>query len=219
MYQQESDARVSAKTTLVKDLGNGRPLSGRFTADGSTIYIADAVLGLLRVRNPFEKTSKVEIIASSVMDGDERTPFNFLDDITIGPKTGKVYFTDASTVLPPRNVAYDLTYDVMYASKVDALKGAATGRLLEYDPATDEIRILARNLSFANGVAVDQQEQYLIFAETFLLKIGKYFLTGDRKGQIEYIINGHPSPACKSMGIVCLSDAALDSILVAPSCS
>ena len=85
----------------------------------------------------------------------------------------------------------------MYGSKIDALLGKPSGRLLEYDPATDEIRILARNLSFANGIAVDKDETYLVFAETFRLRVGKYYLRGDKQGNIEYIVEGHPSPACK----------------------
>jgi sugar lactone lactonase YvrE len=192
-FEKESDVRISAKTTLIKDLGKGRPLGAKFTSDGSMIYIADAALGLLRLLNPHEKTSKVEIVSSSVMDGGKRTSFNFLDDVAIGPKSGKVYFTDASTVPPPRNP--DLTFDAMYASKVDALMGAPSGRLLEYDPATDEIKILARNLSFANGVAVDKDEKYVVFTETFRLSVGKYHLTGDKQGQIENIGQDHPSPA------------------------
>jgi sugar lactone lactonase YvrE len=36
--------------TVVADLGRGRPLGGAFTKDGSTLYIADAINGLLRVK-------------------------------------------------------------------------------------------------------------------------------------------------------------------------
>ena len=36
-----------------------------------------------------------------------------------------------------------------------------------------------------------------VFAETFKLRLSKYYLTGERRGEIEYIVNGDPSPACE----------------------
>ncbi|KAG7361056.1 hypothetical protein IV203_036156 [Nitzschia inconspicua] len=144
-WKYESNHTITAKTTLVKSLGPGRPLGAKFTSDGSTIYFADALLGLLRLRHPHNPESKVEIVASTVVDTNgQSTPIMLADDLTIGPVSGKIYFTDASTVPPPRNG--DMTYDPMYASKVDALKAAPSGRLLEYDPSTDtgEIEYIVR---------------------------------------------------------------------------
>jgi sugar lactone lactonase YvrE len=94
-----------------------------------------------------------------------------------------------------------MTWDVMYASKVEALRGPS-GRLLSYDPSTDQVTVLARGLWFANGVAVDKKEDYLLYAETFSLRVAKYHLTGDKQGTIEYIVDGDPSPACKSTGAI-----------------
>ena len=88
-----------------------------------------------------------------------------------------------------------MTWDLMYASKVEALRGP-TGRLLQYNPSTDEVTVLARNLYFANGVAVAEDESYLVFVETFYSRVTKYFLKGEKKGSMEYVIDGYPSPAC-----------------------
>jgi hypothetical protein len=96
----ESPERITAKTTLVKDLGPGRPLGAKFTPDGNTLYIADAVLGLLRIRDPSNSESKVEIVASTVVDAGRRTRLNFVDDVVIGPRTGRVYFTDGEQAIP-----------------------------------------------------------------------------------------------------------------------
>lgn len=196
--RQESDHIITAKTTLVKDLGSGRPLGAKFTPDGSTIYIADAVQGLLRLRNPHDKDSKVEIVASTAMDQNgQRTRIVLADDVTIGPKTGKVFFTDGTTVPPPRNLDNKMAYDVLYASKIECLRSHPTGRLLEYDPSADTVTVLATDLWFANGVAVDQNEEYLVVAESFRLSLVKYYLHGEKKGHMEYIVHGDPSPACK----------------------
>jgi sugar lactone lactonase YvrE len=85
---------ITAATTLVATLGNGRPLGGCFTPDDSYLYMADAVLGLTRIKNPGDPKSKVEIVATSVMDNGTRTRIFYPDDVVVGPKTGKVYFTD-----------------------------------------------------------------------------------------------------------------------------
>jgi DNA-binding beta-propeller fold protein YncE len=88
---------VTAKATKVVDLGMGRPLGGKFTPDGKTIYIADAFLGLIRVVNPHDfPKSKVELVASQVLDNGTMTRIINANDVAIGPKTGKVYFTDGT---------------------------------------------------------------------------------------------------------------------------
>lgn len=87
----------TAKATVVADLGMGRPLGGRFTPDGKTIYIADSLLGLIRVHEPNKfPQSKVELVANKVMDEGALTRILYANDVTIGPKTGKVYFTDCT---------------------------------------------------------------------------------------------------------------------------
>ena len=108
----------TAKTTIVRDLGVGRPLGAKFTSDGSTLYYCDGLLGLMRIRNFDDPTSKVEIVASKILLNDSnsssdsssnggRSPpmwstINFADDLTIGPKTGRVYFTDGTSCNIPK---------------------------------------------------------------------------------------------------------------------
>ena len=48
----------------------------------------------------------------------------------------------------------------------DILEQSATGRILEYDPATGATRVVAGGLSFANGVTLSQDEQTLFMRET-----------------------------------------------------
>jgi hypothetical protein len=89
------NGKTTAKTSLVKDLGTGRPLAGKFL--GNTVYVADAVLGLTRVQNVYDPRSKVEIVASTVVDhhnGGKETRIHFADDVAVAPKSGMVYFTD-----------------------------------------------------------------------------------------------------------------------------
>lgn len=88
-----SVATSTAKVTEVMNLGNGRPLGGKFAKDG-TLYIADTLLGLTRVRFGKGKQPMVEIVASRVKINEQWSPICYANDVDIGPKTGNVYFTD-----------------------------------------------------------------------------------------------------------------------------
>jgi len=79
-------------------------------------------------------------------------------------RNGKIYFSDASSRFAP--ASWGGTFE---AAVLDILEQASTGRILEYDPATGATRIVARGLSFANGVALSRDGQFLFVAET-----GKY---------------------------------------------
>lgn len=103
--------------------------------------------------------------------------------------------SEATEVYPERD-SDNMVFDVMYSSKLEALRGPS-GRLLQYDPSTDQLTVLVRDLYFANGVAVAEDESYLVFVETFYSRVTKLFLTGEKKGTTEYLVNGDPSPMCK----------------------
>jgi sugar lactone lactonase YvrE len=188
----EDGLSLTAKANFVKDLGIGRPLGGKFTPDGQTLYIADAILGLTRLKNPHDPASKVELISNAVMDGGVMTPILYADDVDIGPISGKVFFSDASTIAPDR-LLKSKTWDTLYASKMDLARGVGTGRLLQYDPSTEEVSVLARNIHFANGVAVfvgKDQEETIFLSETFGPRLLKYELkAGGLKGLEVFLDN------------------------------
>jgi hypothetical protein len=188
----EDGLSLTAEANLVKDLGIGRPLGGKFTPDGETLYIADAILGLIRLKNPHNPASKVELISNAVMDGGVMTPILYANDVNIGPISGKVFFSDSSTIAPDRLLKHQ-TWDTLYASKMDLARGVGTGRLLQYDPSTDEVTVLARNIHFANGVAVfvgKDQEETIFLSETFGPRLLKYELkAGGLKGLEVFLDN------------------------------
>ena len=147
-----SSPLIHGTVNFLKDLGNGRSLAGSFAQNGKTLYIADSVLGLLRIQDIQDDCSKVEVIASAVVDKEtgQLSKLRYVDDLCIGPKTQKVYFTDATEICP--NTIGRKAPDTLYSSKVDFIRCIPMGQLLEYDPQTDEVRILAKGIHFANGV-------------------------------------------------------------------
>ena len=127
---------LTAKSTLVADLGVGRPLGGKFHPKENTVYVADAHLGLLRLKldendgNKNKKNrnnkrnqatpadsqttkNKVELIASRVYDNGEWTQIKYCNDVVIGPKTGIVYFTDCKFLFFFLYVHFKLLFPIL----------------------------------------------------------------------------------------------------------
>ena len=140
----------------------GRVLGFDFDAAGNLIA-ADAVKGLLSI-SPDKKTS---VLANSVnVSANGKTvadPIRYADAVVVA-QSGKMYFSDASTRFAPAD--WGGTFE---ASILDILEQSSTGRILEFDPVSKSTRLVAKGLSFANGVALSQDEQHLFVNET-----GKY---------------------------------------------
>jgi sugar lactone lactonase YvrE len=144
MNADGSDRQVFADT-------RGRVLGFAFDAAGDMLA-ADAVAGLLRI----SADGKVQVLTDRV--GGE--PIRFADALVIAPD-GQVYLTDASTRFGA--AAWGGTFE---ASLLDIIEQSATGRVLAYDPATRATRVVARGLSFANGIALSTDARRLFVVET-----------------------------------------------------
>ena len=191
-FHDESENRTTAKVTFVRDLGCGRPLGGTFHGK-STLYIADAILGLTRIRNIHDPKSKLEVVVSSVDSASNSSKrLLYVDDVVVGRKTNKVYFTDASDIAPDR--VGTRSWDTMYASKLDLLRGKATGSVYEYNPANEQVKLLVSGLRFANGISVDSEERFLVVAATFGPSVYKYHLQGVQAGQLEVLVPSSKLP-------------------------
>ncbi|MEJ8850905.1 SMP-30/gluconolactonase/LRE family protein [Variovorax rhizosphaerae] len=140
----------------------GRVLGFDFDAAGNLIA-ADAVKGLLSV----SPAKQVSVLADKV-GGD---PIRYADAVAVARGAGsggRMYFSDASTRFAPAD--WGGTFE---ASVLDIIEQSSTGRILVYDPATKATRIVARGLSFANGVALSTDEKSLFVAETGKYRIWK----------------------------------------------
>jgi len=136
----------------------GRVLGFDFDRAGN-IIAADAIKGLLAI----SPDGRITLLADQV-DGD---PIRYADAVVVA-STGKVYFTDASGRFSPAQ--WGGTFD---AGVLDILEQAATGRVLEYDPASRTTRVVAKGLSFANGLALSLDERTLFVAETGRSRVWK----------------------------------------------
>lgn len=148
--------RMNPDGTALEVFANtgGRVLGFDFDAAGNLIA-ADSFKGLLSI----SPDRQITLLADRV-NGE---PIRYADAVVVAA-SGKIYLSDASTRFAPAQWGGSFG-----ASVLDILEQSATGRILEYDPATRATRIVARGLSFANGVALSLDEQTLFVNET-----GKY---------------------------------------------
>tara|TARA_B100000767_G_scaffold273217_1_gene302765 strand:+ start:515 stop:1588 length:1074 start_codon:yes stop_codon:yes gene_type:complete len=161
------DSLISNK----KIIGNtgGRPLGMKFAPNGMLV-IADQVKGLIAL----DSLGEIKTLLNEI----DETPILFADDLAI-TKEGIIYFSDATQ----RN-----------ATEVENefWEQRATGRIISYDINTGESSIVLDNLFFANGVALDSNEEFILINETFGVQINKYWIKGEKKGTTELFNNKLP---------------------------
>ncbi len=150
----------------------GRPLGMAFDLQGNLI-VADAINGLLSIN------MDGVIKTLSIKSDTDKIHFKFVDDLDIA-SDGKIYFSDASS-------KYGYGSD-----RLELLEHSPNGRLLVYDPKTNKTTTLLKNLYFANGVALSPDESFVLINETYMYRIQKYWLKGNKAGSSEIFIDNLP---------------------------
>jgi sugar lactone lactonase YvrE len=142
----------------------GRVLGFDFDAAGRLIA-ADAMRGLLAIDSGPERT--ITVLADHVQDHGQSDPIRYADAVVVA-KNGKIYLSDAS-----RHFGAKQFGGTFNASVLDIVEHDPTGRILEYDPATRQLRVVLHGLSFANGLALSADESALFVAETGAYRVWK----------------------------------------------
>ena len=167
---------------------NGAPLGLHFAA-GGTLIVADAMRGLLRIT----PDRRVTVLATEA-DG---TPIAYADDLDVA-RDGRIYFSDASTRFGAR-----LGGSTYSASLLEIIEHRGNGRLLVWDPATSKATTVLRGIHFANGVALADDESYVLVSETGSYRVLRHWLSGPRGGQTEPLIEnlpGFPDNVTRGLG-------------------
>lgn len=118
----------------------GRPLGLQFDTEGNLV-VADSYKGLLRIAP--------DGVISTLSTEHGGVPYRFTDDVDIAAN-GAIYFSDAS----------DKFGQIQFVD--DLMEHGAHGRLLAYHPETGETKLLLDRLQFANGIAVDPDQQFVL---------------------------------------------------------
>ncbi|EFA84790.1 strictosidine synthase family protein [Heterostelium album PN500] len=160
----------------------GRPLGIDFDRDDN-LLIADSAKGLFRV----DKDSGDMILLTATVNN---TKLNFVNDVTSNFEDGLIYFSDSTKLAPFLDNSGD------WNTKIPSLYTCATsaqfGKLLSYDPATKQTKILLEGISYANGVALDEKGESLYLVETCRYRVIKYWLKGPNTGKSHVIVDNLP---------------------------
>ncbi|XP_038679847.1 protein STRICTOSIDINE SYNTHASE-LIKE 10-like [Tripterygium wilfordii] len=138
----------------------GRPLGLKFNTATCELFIADATFGLLKV-------GLEGGVATQLANSAEGVPFQFTNGLDININTGEVFFTVSSMVFQRRD--YALAFISM----------DKTGRLLKYDPHTNNVTVLHRKLAIPNGIALSKNNSFLLVAESTTSRILKFSFIND----------------------------------------
>jgi sugar lactone lactonase YvrE len=165
-------AMFDAKGKRTGTLANtgGRPLGLHWAKDGR-LLVADAERGLLAI----DAAGKVAVLTSTCAG----TKLVFTDDLDV-TAAGTVYFSDASSKYGQEHW------------KDDLIESAANGRLCTWDPKTFEVRELVKDMYFANGVAIDPEQQFVLVNETSRYRVRKIWIAREKVGQQEMLIENLP---------------------------
>ena len=156
----------------------GHPLGLAWDKDYNLVAcIPDmGVISISQDRKVSKITDETNRSLTSVID-DRR--LSLADDLDIAPD-GRIFFSEAT-------IRYRLKDWPM-----DCVESRGNGRIICYDPKTNKTKTIIRNLKFANGVCVTKDCQSILFAETFGMKVSRYWFEGPKKGTTEVIMDNIP---------------------------
>jgi len=156
----------------------GRPLGLAFDRE-ENLLVCVGGMGVYGVRPDGE--------VYKVTDETNRTPWKInddsrlrlADDLDISPD-GKIYFSEAT-------IRYE-----MHSWAMDGLEGRGNGRIISYDPKTNQTKTLLRDLIFPNGVCTAHDGQSIFIAQTWACNVLRYWIDGPNKGKLEIAIENLP---------------------------
>ncbi|CAI5480640.1 unnamed protein product [Closterium sp. Yama58-4] len=178
------------------------PLGLAWRNDGRELVVCEATKGLLLVD---VATRSVRLISNS----SNGIPFRITDNADVA-SDGTIYFSDASSHFPISHFFLDILEQRPYGrllrinpdeqladvprheedEHATSAPAASTGIASEAGPV--EAETLLDGLYFANGVALSQNEDFVVVAETSRYRLTRYWLKGPKAGTSEMFLDNLP---------------------------
>ncbi|TGK07266.1 SMP-30/gluconolactonase/LRE family protein [Leptospira semungkisensis] len=179
IYTGSSDGNIyRIKTDSVPEVfakTSGRPLGLAFDGKGNLVACVSG-LGLAF----YDSAGKENVL---VREDSEGNPLKNLYGLVIG-FDGTVYFTEVS-----RKFSYEDSY-------LEELESQANGRILSYNPRTQEVTAILDGAYHPTGIGLSSSGAFLIYAEKYRHRISRLWLKGKNAGKDEFMITNLPgSPA------------------------
>lgn len=205
--------KIDAESGKVEDfvVTGGRPLGIEFDTSDN-LLVADSINGLLRVSTAGKQEQLVD-------KDDQGNPLVYVNDVDSDDQ-GVIYFSESSSKFGAK-----ASGGTLEGSLLEIMEHGGNGRVFRFDPSTKKIQTIMDGLTFANGVAVDKNSEFVLVVETGSYRIHKYWLKGEKAGTSEVLIEnlpGFPDNLNHGLsntfwvGIVSKRSALLDKILDKP---
>jgi len=155
----------------------GRPLGMDFDKWGF-LLVADPYHGLVRVDVTTGKT-QVVLAPDHLVDGQPHLLMNAVATSKKSLDGNTVYISSSSS-------------NFNFTQGVYEFLSAGSGRLLKHDMASETTQVLINNISFANGLVLSPDEDYILVCEMAKSRILKYVLTGSEAGTTQVFADNLP---------------------------
>ena len=166
----ENDSTAPLEVIEFANTG-GRPLGLKLDKQNNLI-VADAERGVLSV----DQQGRITVLVDEV-DG---KALRFVDHLAIG-NDGVIWFSDASTRFDYHGFMYDF------------IEASSTGRLLSYNPKNQRTQVHIKGLFFANGVAISEDNRFVLINETGRSRVHRLWLKGEYAGRSDLFIENLPA--------------------------
>lgn len=144
-----------------------------FDHDGNLVA-CDQSRGIIRI-NPAGE------ITTLVREDEHGRPFLIPNDVDIA-SDGKIYFSNTSS---QSGFSKKLVRKIIMEVKPD-------GGLFCYDPATEKVQTLIDSSFFGNGVAVSQNDDFVLMVDLTKYRVVRHWLKGTQTGETEIFIDNLP---------------------------
>jgi sugar lactone lactonase YvrE len=152
----------------------GSWVTGMHFDKDSNLIACDTKRGLISV-NP---AGEITILAKKDEKG---KPFLIPNDVDIA-SDGIIYFSNTSSRV---NFSRKSARKIILEMKKD-------GGLYKYDPQSKSVTSLIDGSYFANGVAVSQNDDFVLLVELAKYRVLRYWLKGEKEGQTDIFLDNLP---------------------------
>ncbi|WBX72999.1 SMP-30/gluconolactonase/LRE family protein [Tenacibaculum pacificus] len=178
-------------------------VTGMHFDSNQNLIAGDLERGLISI----DQNGNIKTLASEDENGNK---FLIPNDVDIA-NDGMIYFTNTSSKV---NFSNKHIWKLLMEARPD-------GGLYSYNPKTKRVKTLIDGTYFGNGVAVSQNDDFILMVDLAKYRIRRYWLKGDKKGTTDIFLDnltGFPNGISRSkdgsfwLGFSTKRDKSLDEI-------
>ncbi|WP_291865084.1 SMP-30/gluconolactonase/LRE family protein [Maribacter sp.] len=166
--------KIDASGKVSVFCNSGSWVTGLHFDSNQNLIACDLERGLISIN----QNGKIKTLASEDENGNK---FLIPNDVDIA-KDGIIYFTNTSSKV---NFSNKHIWKLLMEAKPD-------GGLYSYNPKTERVKTLIDETYFGNGVAVSQNDDFVLMVDLAKYRIVRYWLKGVKKGTKDIFLDNLP---------------------------